>query len=295
MKRIDIKVAFECNNNCKFCVRREKDILRPDKNTYEIKSILRESRYKYGEVVFTGGEPTIRSDIINLVSYACNLGYKIHIQSNGRMFFYKDFSREMVYAGAGIFSISLHGHNAEVHDYLTGIQGSFLQTRQGLENLLSLGAVVLVNTVITKNNFRFLPHIAKLLVNLGIRQYQLAFPHIQGMALANKSSVVPSKKEVMPYVGRAIEIGLKAKCLPFTEAIPYCILGKYSDYAAENNIINTKVFDTLRVVEDFNRWRKAEGKSKCLKCRECRYFKSCEGPWREYPYFYGWNEFKPVK
>jgi radical SAM protein with 4Fe4S-binding SPASM domain len=63
---------------------------------------------------------------------------------------------------------------------------------------------------------------------------------------------------------------------------------------AESLIPQTKVFD-IKVNENFNRWRKEEGKLKGPRCKECKYFKCCEGPWREYPRLFGWEEFKPVK
>jgi len=139
MNRVDIKVTFKCNNHCKFCVQGDKRQWCLDKSTDEIKTILRESKGNFGEVVFTGGEPTIRADIIELVSYAKSLGYKILIQTNGRMFAYKDFCINMIKAGADVFAISIHGHKAELHDYLTSAKGSFEQSTSGIRNLLSFG------------------------------------------------------------------------------------------------------------------------------------------------------------
>jgi radical SAM protein with 4Fe4S-binding SPASM domain len=71
-------------------------------------------------------------------------------------------------------------------------------------------------------------------------------------------------------------------------------LGKYRNCIAERDIPETRVFDIM-VNQDFNRWRKEEGKTKGSNCKKCRYFKCCEGPWREYPEIFGWDEFRPVK
>lgn len=294
MSRIDIKVSFKCNNRCKFCVQGEKRDFCVDKSGQEIKAILKGSRGNFEEVVFTGGELTLRPDIIELVGYAKSLGYKVQLQSNGRMFFYKDFCVNIIKAGADMFAISIHGHNAALHDYLTGARGSFKQSTAGIKNILSLGRMVVTNTVINKKNYRFLPEIANFLVDLGVPQYQFAYPHILGNALKNINLMIPRKKEIMPYVKKGLKIGIERGRIVRTEAIPYCLLGEYRDCIAEQHIPETKVFD-VKINENFNRWRKEEGKLKGPNCKKCRYFKCCEGPWREYPEIFGWGEFKPVK
>jgi len=76
-------------------------------------------------IVFTGGEPTARRDIFELINYARFLGFKvIQIQSNGRMFSYMDLCRFIVKAGATEFSPSVHGYNEKTHDFLTSAKGS---------------------------------------------------------------------------------------------------------------------------------------------------------------------------
>lgn len=294
MKHIDIKITFKCNNSCKFCVQGDKRKFYPDKTISEIKSILRDSKSDSEEVVFTGGEPTIRPDIVELVSYAKDLGYKIQIQTNGRMFAYKDFCKRIITAGADVFAISIHGHNTKLGDYLTNSEGSFEQTTLGIENLLSLGRLVVTNTVINKLNYRFLPEIANFLVDLGIPQYQFAFPHILGNALKNLNLIVPRKKEIISYLLKGIAMGRKKRRIVRVEAIPYCFLDGFEDCVCERYIIDTKVFD-IEVHKSFNKWRREEGKIKGPKCKECRYFECCEGPWREYPEIFGWDEFIPVK
>lgn len=294
MQRIDIKVTYKCNNRCKFCVQGNKRENCPDKSNREIKTILCDSKSKYQEVIFTGGEPTIRPDILELVSYAKELGYTIQIQTNGRLFAYKDFCKAMIRAGADAFAISVHGHNAKLQDYLTSAKGSFEQVTLGLKHLISFGKVIVTNTVINKLNYRFLPKIAKFLIDLGIPQYQFAFPHILGNALTNKDWIVSRKKKVMPYVKKGLEIGIKKGRLVRVEAIPYCFLSGFEECVSDRYIPDTKVYD-IRLTENFNLWRKEEGKIKGPRCKECKYFRHCEGPWHEYPEFFGWDEFIPVK
>jgi len=240
MKRIDLKTGFLCNNNCRFCAQGHQKRF-GNKGTEELKKYLFQAAQEgYRAVVFTGGEPTIRPDIIDLVTYAKNLGFKlIQLQSNGRCFAQLGFCEEIIAAGANEFSPALHGPNPRIHDYLTRSKGAFIQTVRGIRNLKKLRQKVMTNTVITKTNYRYLPQIARLLVRLKVDQFQMAFVHAIGNAEKNFVSVVPRKLLVMPYVKRALDIGVSSGVRVMTEAIPYCFMTGYEDYVAEDKIPET--------------------------------------------------------
>ena len=130
------EITYRCNNNCKFCyIDPQKRDLMLDVN--QIKEDLKNARSRsIHRVVFTGGEPTIHPNLIEIVAYAKNCGFdKIHIISNGRRFADDNFARRIIKAGANIIVFSLHGHNAEVHDSITRGKGSFNQLCEGIDNV----------------------------------------------------------------------------------------------------------------------------------------------------------------
>ncbi|MEM3556115.1 MAG: radical SAM protein [Candidatus Micrarchaeia archaeon] len=294
-ERLDLKVGFSCNNNCRFCVQGNKKTL-GDKSSSQIKKELRETVDEgINQVVFTGGEPTIRKDIIELVSYAHDLGYElIQIQTNGRMLYYKDFCERLIKAGANEFSPAIHGHIAELHDYLTRSPGSFNQTVQGIKNLKELNQRVITNSVVTKPNYRHLPELATLLVQLDVDQFQMAFVHAGGNAYTYFDQIVPRKCLAAPYIKRALQIGINAGIRVMAEAVPYCFMQGYERYVSELYIPPTKVIDFASTDPRFEETRVSEGKCKTDKCKRCKYYLICEGPWREYPERRGWEEFNPV-
>lgn len=295
MKRVDIKISFSCNNCCKFCAQGNKRDMHKDLPTGAVKKILRQARIDCEEVVFTGGEVTVRKDILKLISYAKELKFKnIQLQTNGRMFCYLEFCKKTVSAGSNEFALALHGHTQELHDYLTGSQGSFKQTTLGIANLKNLGQRVITNTVITKLNYRHLPEIAQLLAQLKVDQFQFAFVHPMGTAGENFKSIVPRMALVEPYVKKGLGVGIKAGIKVMTEAIPYCFMAGYEKYIAERIIPSTKIYDANQIFNDYTKIRQEEGKAKGVFCKTCRYYNVCEGPWREYPQKYGWKEFVPV-
>jgi MoaA/NifB/PqqE/SkfB family radical SAM enzyme len=270
----------------------------PDKSDKEVRTILKKEAKDHQGIVFTGGEPTVRKELIGWVKYAKELGYRtIQIQTNGRLFAYKSFCEKMIKAGANEFSPALHGSTAKIHDYLTRASGSFDQTTKGIKNLKDLGQYVLTNTVITKPNYKDLPKLAKLLVKLKVNQFQFAFIHIN-LIIANNpkliKEIVPKHSEVEPYVKKGLKVGIKAGTKVMTEAIPYCLMKGYEQYIAEEVIPDGSVFDDSLELDDYTYYRKTQGKTKGPNCLNCKYYKTCEGPWKEYPEIFGWGEFKPI-
>lgn len=294
-KRVDIKTGFMCNNNCMFCAQAHKKHL-GNKTTEEIKKDLKESRKRCDGVVLTGGEPTIRRDFLELVSYAKKLGYSlIQIQTNGRRFSSLEFCKKTIEAGANEFSPALHGYCSEQHDFLTRTPESFAQTVRGIQNLKKLGQQVITNTVVVKSNYRDLEKMAKLLVRLKVDQFQFAFVHPVGNAMKYYDSVVPTMSLAAPHIHKGLQIGINAKVECMAEAMPYCMMQGYENYISERFIPETEIKEFSMVIEDYKKSRVKEGKTKFPQCKKCKYDKICEGPWREYPEKMGDEEFKAVR
>lgn len=296
-RRVDIKVGFQCNNLCHFCVQGDKRDRFPDRPLPRILADLRRARREgIDGVVFTGGEPTLHRGLLEAVAAARTLGFRgIQIQTNGRSAAYPDYCRRLKDAGATEFSPALHGPDAKTHDGLTRAPGSFKQTVQGVRNAVACGLSVITNSVVTSSNYRKLPALARLLVGLGVRQYQFAFIHIVGRAWENRSWIVPRKSDAMPFIRKGLDVGLRAGVRCYTEAIPYCLMKGYEGCVAERIIPDGPVVDAEETLKSFRAYRQAHGKAKRAECRRCRWDAVCEGPWKEYPEIHGWDEFVPVK
>jgi MoaA/NifB/PqqE/SkfB family radical SAM enzyme len=246
-------------------------------------------------LVLTGGEPTLYKRLPSLIVAARKLGYApIQIQTNGRMLSYPGILERLREAGADEFSPSLHGSTAEIHDALTRAPGSFEQSKQGIANVAKRGLPLITNSVITKGNTNDLPALVGLLGDLGVRAAQLAFVHPVGTALEMFDEVVPRLPDVVEPVRRAREIARRYDMRLVTEAIPYCFLRGMEELAVEDSIPETTVIDLDGQVLEYSGWRVGEGKSHGDPCTRCSMRSKCEGPWREYPDAFGWDEFEPV-
>lgn len=294
-KKIDLKISFRCNNLCRFCVQGEKRHKFPAKKLKTIKEELVAGYAAGGRALaLTGGEPTLHAQILNIVDLARTIGYTtIQLQSNGRMFRYVDFCRELAAAGVTEASPALHGSCAKIHDFLTDTPGSFKETACGIANLKKSGLKIIANTVITKPNTQDLPAIARLLTALGADQFQFAFVHVLGSAAGNSGWLIPKKTVIEPFVKEGLAIGMAKGLRVMTEAIPYCFMKGFENCVAEDVIPPTRIFDAEHVIKDFGLYRKNKGKIKAAKCKKCFFYSRCEGPWKEYPALFGWEEFAP--
>jgi len=296
MKRIDIFLGKNCNNNCIFCISKDKE--NADELSFDqVKKILVNSFDKGArDAHFTGSEPTIREDIVHLIDYAKKTGYqRIRLTTNGRMLAYPDLCNKLVKAGLNGIIFSIHGHNSELHDSLTQCPSSFQQLMKGLSNIREYNHVTVESsTVIVKQNYKHLEQIARLLVSLDLNHSELIFVHPKGLAKKNYNKIVPKLTDIEKYLQKAIKIGIDNNKEIVSLYVPFCFLGKYVMYASElyesEEVEQTgSYFHNVNTIED----RKSRNMKKSTVCKECKYDLICNGVHNEH--LDDEQFFKPVK
>ncbi len=268
----------------------------PDRDTATLLTLLEEGRPAATELVLTGGEPTVRRDLPTVIAHARVVGYeRVQLQTNGRMLCNRPRLQALIAAGLTEVSPALHGPDPASHDELTRAPGSFKQTVRGIRNARALGLPVVLNSVVVKANVRKLPRMAELFARLDVVSFQLAFVHALGTAGEDITAVMPRFSEAMPWILRALNVGRAAGVRCWTEAVPLCFLPGLEHHASEPRIPRTRIVDAEMVVDDYTSTRQQEGKVKGPPCGDCALHGVCEGPWKEYPETYGWDEFRPVR
>jgi MoaA/NifB/PqqE/SkfB family radical SAM enzyme len=296
--RADVKVGFACNNRCVFCAQGEKrarcGAITLEELVRRLEDVRGDRRAPRG-LVLTGGEPMLHKNILGLVRAAKALGFDpIQLQTNGRLLSYDQAIRAVVAAGVNEISPSLHGSTAAVHDALTRAPGSFEQSRDGIRNAVATGLPVVTNSVVVRDNVHDLPALIALLAELGVKHAQLAFVHPVGTALTLLNDVVPRLPDVSRAVAAARTIADAHGMQLVTEAVPLCFLRGMEHLAVEARIPDTTVVELDGEVAAYSEWRTAEGKLHGPPCERCSARARCEGPWREYPEAFGWDEFEPL-
>jgi MoaA/NifB/PqqE/SkfB family radical SAM enzyme len=294
--------GYQCNNRCRFCIDSQKRDF-PSKTTAEIKKEMVAARKRgadYLEII--GGETTIRPDAVELVRYARRCGFKtIMMATNGRMFSYPKFAEKIISAGLNSLVFSIHGHNAQLHDSLTRVSGSFRELLAGLENVKKIGFKNIgSNTTVVKQNYRYLPQIGKFIFNLGIRNAEFIFiDPSAGAAYLDFHSYVPKISEAAPYIRKCLNVGKNGGTHHWH--IRYVPLCHFRDYLGQiSELDEVKMFHSEHLAPDFQNFdveksRRVVGRAKAKRCRQCLYDKDCEGIWKEYIRHYGDKELKPIK
>lgn len=312
--KISLLLGYECNNRCIFCydgAGYKRGRILP-LLTEEAKEKIRIGRERGGNFLdILGGEPTIRKDLIELISYAKSLGYEqIAITTNGQMLSYYEYAKKLVEAGLNHIIFSLHSNRPEIHDLLTSNKGSWERLVKGIKNVMKLkeeGYRIYVgnNTVITKYNYDHMPEILEFLAELGIEGQDFIFPHPRGRAYVNFDEVVPTLIEIKDYIDKTIEkyfeIREKYKNLKHFafRYVPLCYLYPHIELSSEYKALAVNFFEK-HIGPEFEDWnveegRKVYGKVKGEQCKECKLNDICEGIWKEYAEERGTSELIPIK
>lgn len=166
--RMDLAITYRCNNNCAHCYN-----ARPrngeELSTAEWKKILdRLWDLSIPHIVFTGGEPTLRPDLPELIAHAEQLGQITGINTNGRMLKQPAYVQKLVEAGLDHVQITLESHNPAIHDHMVAAPGAWEDTIKGIQNALSHRLFVMTNTTLLQENSRYLAETLHFLADLGV-------------------------------------------------------------------------------------------------------------------------------
>ncbi len=166
--RMDLALTYRCNNDCAHCYNaRARDF--GELPTGEWKRIL-DRLWELGipHVVFTGGEPTLRNDLPELIAYAERNGQITGMNTNGRRLSDRRFVASLVDAGLDHVQITLESHVAQVHDQMVGLNGAWKQTVAGVRNALDTPLFVMTNTTMLQENSPGIPETLDFLAETGV-------------------------------------------------------------------------------------------------------------------------------
>lgn len=299
LKGMFLKLGYSCNNNCIHCFVPfsdnpfNKDIKQIKKDLLKAKSLGVE------RISLTGGEPTIRKDIFEIISLCKKLNFDIiQIQTNARMLSYRKFCKKLIKAGVNDFCISIHGHNAKIHDTITQVKGSFSETVKGIKNIMKLAPDlrqehIIANLVISKFNYRFLPEIIKFFHEIGFNIIEVEYPRIMGNAERNVDKI-PTRTEAAKYIRKASkkadELGVNVL---FVDDFPICLSEGFYKNNAYIGYFNSQEELAMSDIGEVMDTEEKDKKHLPI-CKNCILKNICPGDWPEYPQFFDTKEYKPI-
>ena len=135
-------ITRACNLKCLHCYAQATDrVLTKELSTSEAMAVLDDlAQFGTPVVLFSGGEPLMRPDLIPLAEYAVNKGMRAVISTNGTLIT-RDRAKELQNIGLSYVGVSLDG-NEEVHDRFRNKKGAFSAALKGIENCQEAGLKV---------------------------------------------------------------------------------------------------------------------------------------------------------
>ncbi len=126
-------------------------------------------------LVFTGGDPLKRPDLLDLIRHARDLGLQTALTPSATPLATRDALERARDAGISCLGISLDGCDAVTHDAFRGWEGSFERTMQMLGFARELELPVQVNTTITRRNVHQVDAMAELFADQKIMMWSVFF------------------------------------------------------------------------------------------------------------------------
>lgn len=156
-------VTRRCNLKCVHCYAQATTEGRPDELSTEEGMALIEDLAAFGAPVmlFSGGEPLMRPDLLDLIKKAVSLGMRAVISTNGTLITKKK-AAELKDLGLSYVGISLDGLE-EVNDHFRKVDGAFKQALAGVRNCREVGLKVGLRFTINKRNTEEVPKIFDLM------------------------------------------------------------------------------------------------------------------------------------
>ncbi len=150
--RFDMALTFNCQNDCVHCYaggpKQTKEL-----TTNQWKQVI-DKLHQIGVFIltFTGGEPTLKEDLPELLAYAQQKGLVTGLITNGRKLANKSYVEKLERSGLDFVQITLESHKPKIHNQITGDPKSYKETVEGIKNLIPTQIYTTTNTTLNQHN-----------------------------------------------------------------------------------------------------------------------------------------------
>lgn len=176
-------------------------------------------------LVFTGGEPLLRSDLPELIAHSSSRGLMPVLGTNG-VLLTGERVKQLVGSGLSGVGISLDSLAPRQHDTFRGLPGAWHKTVAGIETSLKHGLAVQIHTTATRANYTEIPDLIAFAAERGAVAFNLFFLVCTGRG-EQMIDISPTEYETalehlmdaqVKYEGRLM---IRARCAPHFRRIAH--------------------------------------------------------------------------
>jgi len=143
----------------------------------------------------SGGEPTARSDIADLVAHASRAGLYTNLITSG-VLLRDDLLDRLVSAGLDHVQLSFQDAAAGNADRIGGLRGAHAAKCRVARSVRARGLPLTINAVIHRQNVANLEAIVALALDLDAARLEVAHTQYYGWALVNRAALMPTREQI---------------------------------------------------------------------------------------------------
>lgn len=303
-----------CNLACAHCYRDAGARADEELDTDEGKALIDEiARAGFKLMIFSGGEPLMRPDIYELITYAAGKGLRPVLGSNGTLVT-PAVARKLRAAGALMIGISIDSVEAAAHDRFRGMSGAWQAAVDGMDNCRAAGLPFQIHTTVMDWNYDEVETLTDFAVEIGARAHHVFFlvPTGRGENIENSSLREVEYERLLRRIlikQREVDIELKPTCAPqfvriadqlgveirfkrgCLAGLSYCLINPVGEVqpcaymqAKVGNVRQTPFSELWRDAEVFKRLRT---RAYSGHCGSCDYGDRCGGCRARAEFYYG--------
>jgi len=285
---LDMILGYDCNLWCDYCTIGPELRGRALSTAHALASLRQGRAQGLDALSLTGGEPTIRPDLLAIVRAGRALGFAdIKVQSNGLLYAHGDNLRRLLAAGATRLHVSVHTHRADRYEQLVRRTGTYAAMVGGLQQAVASGATLVVDLILKRDTMADLPAAIGWLADQGVRAVDLWYVSLTDANAAHPESL-PRMTEAMPFLAEALARGRAREMTLRSLHVPRCLLGQDHAHAwdpgADRVVVVTP--ESTFALKD----SRLAGRVKVPACTGCPFEQVCPGVRPDYLAAFGDGE-----
>ena len=219
MNIVSWNVTNACNMYCAHCYRDAGCKAEDELSTADAKKLLTEiKRAGFQIMIFSGGEPLMRPDILELGKFADSLGLFPVFGTNGTLIT-PQMAKDLKAAGARAMGISLDSLDAAKHDKFRSFPGGWQGAVDGMKNCKAAGLPFQIHTTVMDWNAPELEDMIDFAVEIGARAHHFFFlvPTGRAATIEEESLRAEQYEDVLTRIMKkqqTVPIELKPTCAP---------------------------------------------------------------------------------
>lgn len=192
-----LEMTHRCPLQCGYCSNPvEMERAGNELTTDEWKKVLTElAEIGVLQVHFSGGEPTVRKDIVELVQFANDLGLYTNLITSA-VLFTRDKLEALADAGLAHIQISFQANDPALANRIGGFRNGHAKKLEAARWARELGLPLTVNAVMHRQNLHQLPEMIDLAVALDADRIEVANVQYYGWALKNRAALMPTIEQI---------------------------------------------------------------------------------------------------